>query len=47
MKSLVIPTAAAFILALSGSAWGQCIKSQDRQSTAEAPIEQPAEKPSS
>jgi hypothetical protein len=45
MKKLVLPTAVALLLGLSGTAWAGC-GSHTSQSTAEAPVEKPVETPS-
>lgn len=44
MKRLVVPTAIALVLALSGTAWAQCSGySKESRTTAEAPVEKPVE----
>ena len=44
MKKLVVPTAIALALGVSGTAWAQCSGySKQMQSTAEAPVEKPVE----
>ena len=46
MKRLLVPTALALALGLTGTAWADCAGHQ-KQTTAEAPVEKPVPSPSS